>query len=415
MSEPNTEDRTPSADDEACASLLRLRNTPELLALVRAAGESELALQKRLRQEFPDDIVRLAIGLTKLRERARAKFSRAADMWFDRVGLEQATSEAVARHKAARFSGDVDDLCSGIGGDAIALAERCHVTAIDARRSAGLMASWNAEAYGVADKVTARAADVERQPGSSPLVHIDPDRRSGVKRSVRIEDYRPGLPFLETLIDTRVGGAIKLSPASNFGGKFPGCEVELISLNGECKEATVWFGSLAGNEPWRASVLPSGETIAADPLSARARIGPLARYVYDPDPAVVRSGLVDVVAVQLGLDRLDADEEYLTGDRRVSSAFVRPFEVLADLPNNDRQIRRYFRDAEFGQVEIKSRHVPIAADAVRRKLTLAGSQAGVLIFARLAGRTRALVCRRPLPASASSGGEEAAAHSNRNP
>ncbi len=398
MSDPNAEDRTPSADDEACASLLRLRNTPELLSLVSAADEGELALQKRLRQEYPDDVVRLALGLTDLRKRASAKFSRAADMWFDRVGLEQATSEAVARHKAARFSGEVDDLCSGIGGDAIALAERCKVTAIDARRSVGLMTSWNAEAYGLADKITTHTADVERQSGSSPLVHIDPDRRSGVKRSVRIEDYRPGLPFLEKLIDTRSGGAIKLSPASNFGGKFPGCEVELISLNGECKEATVWFGSLAGNGQWRASVLPSGETIAADPLSARARIGPLAQYVYDPDPAVVRSGLVDVVAVQLGLDRLDADEEYLTGDTLVSSALVRPFAVLADMPNNERQIRRYFRAAEFGQVEIKSRHVPIAADAVRRKLTLSGQQAGVLIFARVAGRTRALVCRRADPA-----------------
>jgi len=400
VSEPNAEDRKPSADDASCASLLQLRDTPELLAMVTAANEGELALQKRLRQEFSDDVVRLALRLSDLRKRASAKFSRAADMWFDRVGLEQATSEAVARHKAARFSGEVDDLCSGIGGDAIALAARCHVTAVDARRSVGLMTSWNAEAYGVADKITTRAAAVEREPGSSPLVHIDPDRRVGVKRSVRIEDYRPGLPFLESLIDMRVGGAIKLSPASNFGGKFPGCEVELISLNGECKEATVWFGSLAGDELWRASVLPSGETIAADPLSARARIGPLAKYVYDPDPAVVRSGLVDVVAVQLGLDRLDAEEEYLTGDALVSSAFVRPFVVLADLPNNDRQIRRYFRDADFGQVEIKSRHVPIAADAVRRKLTLTGQQAGVLIFARVAGRTRALVCQRVAPTGA---------------
>src|SRR5690606_34115780 len=134
---------------------------------------------------------------------------------------------------------------------------------------------------------------------------------------------------------------------------------ELISLHGECKEATVWFGSLAGEQPWRASVLPSGETIAADPLAARAPIGPVSQYVYDPDPAVVRSGLIDVVAVSLGLKRLDAEEEYLTGDTLVESAFVRPFEVLADLPNNDRQIRRAFRESEFGQVEIKSRHLPI--------------------------------------------------------
>src|SRR5690606_29972788 len=138
-----------------------------------------------------------------------------------------------------------------------------------------LMTAWNAEVYGVANKVTTRVADVEQQPGTSPLVHIDPDRRAGAKRSVRIEDYRPSQAFLETLIESRSGGAIKLSPASNFGGKFPECEIELISLNGECKEATVWFGRLAHDEPRRATVLPSGDTLAADPLSERAPIGPL--------------------------------------------------------------------------------------------------------------------------------------------
>jgi hypothetical protein len=351
-------------------------------------------LQRQLREEFPEDVVRLALSLHELRRRAEAKFTRAARMWFDRVGLEQATSEAVARHKAQRFRGEVDDLCCGIGGDAIALAAQCHVTAIDTRRSACLMTQWNAEVYDVADRVRTVAADVREQPGLAPLAHIDPDRRSGAQRSVRIEDYQPGLTFLETLIETRAGGAIKLSPASNFGGKFAGCEIELVSVHRECKEATVWFGTLAGDEAARATVLPSGETLAADPLSERAEIGPLARYVFDPDPAIVRSGLLEVAAVSLGLERLDADEEYLTGETAVTSDFVQPFVVVAELPNNQRQIRRYFREADFGQVEVKSRHVPVDADALRRKLPLDGQGRGVLIFARIGGRTRALVCRR---------------------
>lgn len=377
-----------------CESFQALRATPELLARVEAAHVDELQLQKELRQEYPDELVRLAFSQCELRRRAASKFGRSAEMWFDRVGLEQATSETVARHKAARFSGDVDDLCCGIGGDAIALAERCHVTAIDRRADACLMTGWNAEAYGVASSVITRVLDVEEQPGESPIVHIDPDRRAGARRSVRIEDYAPSLSFLEQQIESREGGAIKLSPASNFGGKFPGCEIELISLKGECKEATVWFGTLAGEEKWRATVLPSGESIAADPTSARPRMSSLSQYIYDPDPAVVRSGLIDVVADSLNLSRLDREEEYLTSDTLTLSAFVQAFEVLAELPNNDKQIRRYFRESEFGQVEIKSRHVRIDAEAVRRKLSLTGHDPSVLIYARIAGKTRAILCRR---------------------
>ncbi len=374
--------------------LKALRATPGLMQRVEVSDVDELLLQKQLRQEYPDDLVRLSVSLCELRVRAAVKFERATEMWFDRVGLEQATSERVARHKAARFSGIVDDLCCGIGGDAIALAAHCQVTAIDSREAACLMTAWNSETYAVSDHVTTLVTDVKRHAGTAPLVHIDPDRRTGVRRSIRIEDYCPSLSFLHDQIASRDGGAIKLSPASNFGGKFPGCEIELISLNGECKEATVWFGSLAGQNQWRATALPSGETLAADPMSARPRMMPLAKFVYDPDPAVVRAGLIDVAAESLNVGRLDAEEEYLTSEERVRSAFVQTFEVLAELPNNDKQIRRYFREASFGQVEIKSRHVRIDAEAVRRKLPLHGDEAGVLIFARIAGKTRAIVCRR---------------------
>jgi hypothetical protein len=226
-------------------------------------------------------------------------------------------------------------------------------------------------------------------------VHVDPDRRaSGRGRSLRIEDGQPGLPFLKTLMDTVPGGAIKLSPAANFLGKFPEAEIELISLNGECKEATVWFGELAEPGTWRATVLPANESLAGNPLDALCDIGPLARYLYDPDPGVVRSGLVNLLAEQNSLTRLDDAEEYLTSDDYRESPFVRGFEGLAELPTNDRAIRDYFRDAPVGEVEIKCRHVPIQAEAVRRKLPRTGQGKAVLVFARIQGKTRAVVCRR---------------------
>src|SRR5258708_38528822 len=141
-------------------------------------------------------------------------------------------------------------------------------------------------------------------PGDS-LVHIDPDRRAqATGRAVRIEDYLPGLDDLKKMARTFRGGAIKLSPATNFGGKFSDVEIELVSLHGECKEATIWFGELRGEQSWRATVLPSGETIAAEPLDFAAEISPPLAYIYDPDPAVVRSGLVDAAAGRLGFSRL---------------------------------------------------------------------------------------------------------------
>jgi hypothetical protein len=381
--------------------LRQLRATPEIFTRISEWQGNELALQERLRAEFAEDLVREALSLSELRRRAKAKFSRASQMWFDRIGLEQSTTEPVARHKARRFDGTVWDYCCGIGGDAIMLGERCEVIAVDRSPTCCLYAEYNAEVYGASDRVTTRCADIESLTEHTGLLHIDPDRRSGAarqaqtgRRSLRMEDGSPGLEFLTQLTERFRGGAIKASPAANFGGKFPAAEIELVSLDGECKEATIWFGELAESGLWRATALPSGETIAGDPLASVATIAPPSKFLFDPDPALVRAGLIDRFAVQSGLARLDDEEEYLSGERPLASPFVRPFEVVAELPNNDREIRRYFRGAGIGRLEIKCRRIPIDVESLRRKLPLSGENAAVLIFARLNGRARALVCRR---------------------
>lgn len=394
--------------DDRLALLHRLYEAPELMERLRMASGTSLSLQKQLRDEFPAGLVRLALSLHDLRQRAvhAGRFSRAVEMWFDAKGLEQASTEAVALHKAQRFvehadaPGDgplVADFCCGIGADAVALARAgCCVHAVDLDPACCLFTGWNAEAYAVGDRIRVECADVTEVETSASLLHIDPDRRPpGRRRVLRVEDCRPGLDELLRLMDRFSGGAIKLSPASNFGGRFPGCEIELVSLDRECREATVWFGELTGSSVARATVLPAGDSIAADPLSAWTRVDRLGEWLYDPDPAVVRSGLVDVVAERLGLWRLDDSEEYLTGDRLIDSPFVRAFRVLQSVPNNQKEIRRAVRRAGFGPVEIKCRHIPIDAESIRRKLTLTGDHPGVVVFARQAGRARAVLCRRP--------------------
>jgi hypothetical protein len=383
------------ASNEECRILEELRATPQVLELIAAWDAAELGLQSRLRRQYPDAVVRAALLLHELRRKGKAKFSRAERMWFDRRGLEQATAETVARHKAKRFQGRVWDLCCGIGGDALALAEKGEVIGVDWNPAACLRTAWNADVYAVAERVSTQCVDLTKLDLSDSLVHIDPDRRAGSEgRASRIEDYVPGLPFLQDMMSTVRGGAIKVGPASNFGGKFPDAEIELISLSGECKEATVWFGELRGPHPFRATVLPSGESISGHPLDVVAPIAPLGRYLYDPDPAVVRSGLIDLVADQLGLSRLDGAEEYLTSDTLVSSGFVHAFEIQAELPNNEQAIRAWLRTSDFGQIEIKCRHIPVQAEVLRRRLPLPGDRPGALIFARIDGKSRAITARR---------------------
>lgn len=383
--------------DQDLAAWRELHARPELMQAIASTSGDSLKQQTQLRKQFPPELVRLGLTLHELRIRADKKFSKADSMYFDRIAFEQATSEAVAQYKATRFQDceSVLDLCGGCGADALALARHTDVTTVDLSELCLQFTKWNAQAYKVGDRIEFRQQDATTLDLADRHVHLDPDRRAHTGgKSIRVEDYVPDIQFMRTLIETAGGGVIKLSPASNFGGQFQHVEHELISLQGECKEAAIWFGDLAGEHAWRATHLPSGETITGDPLAAYAPVGPLNRYLFDPDPALVRSGLLDQFAEEQNLTRLDAAEEYLTGDEPCESAFVSSFEVVAELPFDEKQVRAYFRAHRFGSVEIKCRHLPIHVEQYRKKLSLKGDDPITLIFAKLEDKAHAIICHR---------------------
>jgi len=382
-----------------------LRRTPELLLAVEEGAEAELGLQDRLRKTFDADLVRTVFRLQDARVRSVTRFSRGEEMWFDRIGLEQATGEAVANHKAKRFTGPTWDLCCGIGGDALALAGSCDVVAVDRDPARALCCRWNSNVYGVGGRLAVLVADIRQLGPFGGLVHIDPDQRpDGRKRSHRIEDAEPGREYLEELVSGRhgssEGGAIKLSSAANFLGKFAGCEIELVSVGRECKQAVIWFGGLAGPPPagqpqlFRATSLPTGETLSGHPLAVEFRMEDPGEYLLDPDPAVVRSGLVDRLAEVCAGWRLDDREEYISADAPSETSLAQCFRIEAVTANKPRAIRDVARAAGFGPLEIKCRHVGVDAEILRRKLKLDGDRPGVVIVAKIKGRTRAVIAHR---------------------
>src|SRR5215472_7910838 len=85
--------------------------------------KSQLALAVSLRREYPADLVAAATAQHELRLAARVKFSRAMEMLFTRGGYEQSSSEMIATYRANRLKDArrMADLCSGIGGDLVAL------------------------------------------------------------------------------------------------------------------------------------------------------------------------------------------------------------------------------------------------------------------------------------------------------
>jgi hypothetical protein len=375
------------------------RRLLEEVAAIRSIGPAELA---RLRKLAPAGVVSAAVRLTQARRKAAEKFERGGRMWVEPIGVEQATAEPVARHKAERFASGpvVVDLCSGIGGDALAMARRSRVLAVDLDPGMCRRLRWNAEVYEVGGDVLPVRARAEAFPiPTGALVHLDPDRRArGERRARALGDYAPGPSTWASLIERVSGGAIKLSPAADFEVHFPtgsGCEVELISLRGECKEATVWFGELASCRR-RATRLPEGVTWtdrdAVDP--GPAEVSSLSDWIYDPDRSLIRAGLLDGFARRHGLSRIAEGIDYLTGPEPVDTAFLSAFAVREVTSLDPKHLRRMIERHDVGTLEIKVRGVDLAPEVLRARLKPRGSEPATLLIVGGPGPARALLARR---------------------
>jgi len=209
----------------------------------------------------------------------------------------------------------------------------------------------------------------------------------------------------ESIVRSVPAGAIKLSPAADFARHFPGpgFELELISLRGECKEATVWFGELASCRR-RATRLPEGVTWtdrdaragSGDPRPAPAGGSSLLSWIYDPDPSLIRAGLLDGFARAHGLRRIADGVDYLTAADLIETPFLAAFAVR-DVSSLDlKHMRRMIERHRVGTLEIKVRGVDVAPEALRARLKPRGDEPATLLIVGGEGPARAVLAQRGL-------------------
>jgi THUMP domain-like len=391
------------------------------------------AVVGRLRRQLSPERTHLLVEQVELRRRAAAKFTQAHCMFFTRIGLEQATDERVAAHKAARFIGlragvsppraptAVADLCCGIGGDLLALAEHANALGIDRSPVAAHIAAANTGVRIHRQDVT------ESNLSDFDAWHIDPDRRPDGRRTTSIEFCQPNLEIIERLLARAPHAAVKLAPATTVPGAWAErCELEWISRNRECRQLVAWHGELAllpGQR--RATVLPGaaasaggcasatsfrsesqaaqGEpetpaprTVVGEPNVAVAIVDRVEQYVFDVDAAVLAAHLKGALAAEQGLHALGAGSTYLTGPRAVDDFALSCFEVVDVLPLEMRKLADYLREHRVGQLEIKKRGVEIEPEKLRRELKLRGDNAATLLVTPVAGRHAAIVAQRVL-------------------
>ena len=143
----------------------------------------------------------------------------------------------------------------------------------------------------------------------------------------------------------------------------------------------------------QATVLPGPHVLAGSP-DLVPDVGPVGTYLYDPDPAVTRSGLVGTLARQLGARGVDHGIAFLTADVLAPSPFASAYRVAEVIPFSPKRVGVWLREHGVGRVTVVKRGSDVDADELVRKWKLRGDGHRQMILTRVAGRPAAVIAER---------------------
>jgi hypothetical protein len=288
------------------------------------------------------------------------------------------------------------DLCCGIAGDLPHLAAVARETVgVDRDPLTCAVAAANLEVLGLRGRAVVRQADVSDADlrhlglGDVDAAYVDPARRGPRGRTFRPEQFSPPYSFVQELMARVPATAAKLAPGIPHDLLPPGAEAEWVSVDGDVVECALWGGPLV-TAPRRATLLPGGDTLTGDGR-ARGEAGPVGRYLYEPDGAVIRAGLVADVAARLDGRLLDSTIAYVTCDRPVPTPFATGYEVLDVLPFGLKRLRALLRERGVGRLTVKKRGSALDPEVVRRQLRLSGPAEATIVLTRVRGAQTVLV------------------------
>ncbi len=384
---------------------------PEVQAAAEAVHPTDASAIARLRRSADADLVSAALELAQARRKAALKFpsSRAAELWCDVAGVEQASGELVAAWKALRMrevlgeGGQILDLCCGIGGDAMALS-KCglRVTAIDLDPRRAWMAEQNA-------RCAVQVADAESLAFEGAVLHADPARRDEAagSRSWKVDDHTPGRAWMERALTITRAGAIKFSPGVDRR------EFRSIPLEWEFIEtrdghtarlvqAVAWSGAFARAAGCtRATVLSNDATpatLVGVPDDARAdRIGIAAAvrvddWISEPCAALERAQLL-TTAVGGEARELVYGVGLVTSPSPLAAPWFESFRVVEECAAKAQVIAEVLTRHGLRARSVRVRGQAADADALTKALR-ARSDGDAVIFAfRRGERTKALIAR----------------------
>lgn len=382
---------------------------PSVLQQIRMLFESNIDPNRFVLSNSQNDQLPVKAIATqlRLRKKASAKFPHwhDKDIVFTEQSLEQSSGFLAAIYKKQWLKGRVADICGGLGSDLLhnadaisymAYCETDEVLCALFEHNSKVLSSkpdviYNGDGIAYLSDCPANHFD---------LVYADPDRRSGSGRSISLADSSPNiLEHLDLILSKSKSLLVKASPGldpTQAKRDLPGLvDYRVVSVDGEVKEVLLFVEREAKSHFSRTAVLIHDDTVrewTSKNSTAAVWGGSEPMVLCEPDPAIIRAGLVSDIANEFGLQHSSPGSVYLIGGTLPSDFPGRVRTIEHILPANFRTVKQWCVSQGITSSNIARRDFPEHPDVIRKALKLKDGGNTYLVFTRYMGENRCLVC-----------------------
>ncbi len=346
-------------------------------------------------------------GLHKAEKKLPTWFNSEEIIFPPTINLEQTSSEITAKYKASLVSGkEMIDITGGYGIDTFFFAERFEkVTHCEIDPELSEIAAHNFKALG-RDNIEVFCGDgivyLNHTNQKFDLIYLDPARRDDYGGKVFLLDQcTPNVAENLSLFFKRADKIlIKTSPLLDLKAGIRELEgvraIHIVSVNNEVKEL-LWElkKAFSGEVSIKAINFQNEESVNFEAVfTGNFEEAPLSlpgTYLYEPNPAVMKSGMFAEVASQTGTSKLHPNSHLFTSDEKKEFP-GRSFKITETLSYSKKILKKH---PVFQKANITTRNFPKTVEELRKELKIADGGENYLFFTtNLKNEKIVLVCSK---------------------